>query len=172
MSPRTDELGLLTAADLHRAARVYLEHAYPSAAPPASAEKLVPPPDADLERWLMSDRVERRPEGVPFREVRAFEIRLGNLVYRHMKLRLSRLPRGGAFILSVDSHDAFLSVEPGSPDYLGLEELKVRNAAVARAIQSAWDREGLPTEHAFLRRKIEEARKSSGRRPAQGSSPV
>lgn len=145
---------------LRRAVRVYLDLAYPQGAPEPATEK-IPPADADLRAWLMSERVERDPPDAPFEEVRSFILRLGNAMYPHMKLRLSRPPRDSIYLLSVDAHDAFLHAEPGSPDHEALEQLKRHNAEVASAVMDAWNRAELPTEHNYLRERLRRGRSSA-----------
>ena len=138
---------------------LYLERAYVGA-PAASAEALMPPEEMDLGRWLMGQGVERDPSDAPLEQVRSFMLRLGNDLYPHMKLRLSRPPRSMLFVFSVDSQDAFLHAPPGSRDYEPLEELKRHNAALAESIQAAWDSENMPTERQYLRQKLQEARQA------------
>ena len=149
---------------IRAAIRVYLLHAYGGRCPPA-VEKLLPPDDDDPVDWLMSDAVERDPAGAPLGNVRSFALRLGNEVYPHMKLRLSRPPKDRVFLFSVDSHDAFLNAPPDSKDQKMLEDLKRHNAAVSAAVQAQWEKEGLPTERGYLRGKIREARGQSPTSP-------
>ncbi len=154
---------------LRDAIRVYLDIAYPQGAPASAAEK-IPSADASLRAWLMSDCVERDPPDAAFEEVRSFILRLGNAMYPHMKLRLSRPPRDSIYLFSVDAHDAFLHAEPGSPDHEALEELKRHNAEVAAAVMEAWNRTGLPTEHNYLRERLRRGR--SGRTDPPPGPPV
>jgi len=148
---------LPSAADIRRAVKLYLLHAY-GPEPPAAAGKFVPPDEFDPAEWLMSDLTERDPADAPLESIRSFALRIGNSAYPHMKLRLSRPPRDSVFLFSVDSHDAFLHAEADSPDSQGLERLKQHNAGVAAAVNAAWDAAGLATEPKYLRKKIEQAR--------------
>lgn len=162
----TSFLPLPSASDLRQAIDVYLDRTYGGAAPP-SAERFRPPGDFEPAEWLMGDAIEREPPDAAIDQVRWFALRIGNAQYPHMKLRLTRVPTDGVFVLNVDSHDAFLSAPPGSPDSAALEELKRHNATLAAAVISAWDAAGLLTERDFLRQKIRQARDAKvGSQPA------
>lgn len=148
---------------VRQAVLLYVQCAYgPSQSP--QAQKLVPPEQFETRDFLMSALVERDPSNAPLEQVRSFVLRLGNPVYPHMKLRISRPPRSEEFVFSVDSHDAFLSAKPGTADYDMLEQLKKHNAALAETILGAWEAQDLPTERSYLRRKLQQAReqKSNG----------
>jgi hypothetical protein len=158
---KNNPLLLPTATEIASLFDIYLEYAYEGNIPPAVSAKLtLPGIDAEVADWLMSDRTERTPPNVPIEEVRAFAVRLGNVVYPHMKLRFSRPPADDVLIASVDSHDAMLKAPEGSPDFAALEELKAFNAELGRKINSAWGEAKLLTEHEYLRRKIRQAKDS------------
>jgi len=146
---------------LREAIGIYLKCAYPQGVPPA-AERFMPPADADAGAWLMGDQVERAEPDASLQGVRSFALRIGNALYPHMKLRLSRAGDTGPYLLSVDSHDTFLCAPPGSPDRAELEALKRHNAAVASAAADAMDAAGLPTERNFLRERIRRATRNRG----------
>lgn len=146
------------ADQIRLAVRIYLDHAYGDQ-PPESAGKFIPPDGADPADWLMSDIAERSPADAPIEDVRSFALRIGNRLYPHMKLRLSRPPQKTVYLFSVDCHDAFLFAPAGSPDHEALEDLKRRNLEMAAAIGAAWEEVRLPTEHAYLREMIDEARR-------------
>jgi hypothetical protein len=156
-------LKLPSAEALRRAIEIFLDRAYGPSVPPRAA-RFLPPDDFDPARWLMSDVTERDPPDAPPANVRSFALRIGNARYPHMKLRLSRPPNDDTFVFSVDSHDAFLCAPAGSPDRQELEELKRHNAAVASAVLSAWDAEGLLTERNYLRQQIRQTRAENVRR--------
>lgn len=143
---------------LREAVSIYLAGAYPQGAPPA-AERFMPPPQGRPGEWLMSDLIERTPPGAALADVRSFALRIGNELYPHMKLRLSRIPAHGVYVLTVDSHDTILQAPPGSDDEAELMSLKRHNAAVAAAVAGAMDAAGLPTERNFLRERIRHARR-------------
>lgn len=142
---------------VRQAVLLYVRCAYGSA-PSPQAQKLIPPEQFDAGEFLMSALVERDPANAPPEQVRSFVLRLGNPVYPHMKLRISRPPRSEEFVFSVDAHDAFLSAKPGTSDYEMLEQLKKHNAALAETIIEAWEAQDLPTERSYLRRKLQQAR--------------
>ena len=142
---------------VRRAIELYLARAYPQGVPEA-AGKFQPSDGADPAEWLMGAWAERDPPDAPLENVRSFSLRIGNAKYPHMKLRLSRPPCEGMFLLSVDSHDAFLHAATDSPDCLALEELKRYNAEVASAVHADWDAAGLPTERSYLRGRLRRAR--------------
>jgi len=152
-NPENNTLHLPSAEDVARAVEIYLAKAYEGHPTPAS-ELFQIPAGADVAAWLMSDLVERSPDASQINQVRSFALRMGNRLYPHMKLRLSRPPNDTVFVFSVDTHDAMLKAPPGSEDYDMLEELKEHNASVAKAINIAWQQSGLLTEHVYLRQKI------------------
>lgn len=154
---------LPSAENIRLAIEVYLDRAYGGQVP-GPAERFRPPEGFDAASWLMSDVTEREPPDAPLSGVRSFALRIGNTKYPNMKLRLSRPPNEGVFVFSVDSHDAFLCADSQSADGEALEDLKRHNAAVAAAILSAWDADGLFTERKFLRQKIRQARGDTGAR--------
>ena len=156
--------GLPAPEEIRQAIELYLRHAYGPKGPPKVARYL-PPQGFQAPAWLMGELVERTPDDVPVEQVCSFALRLGNSAYPHMKLRLSRLPKQRVYLFTVDCHDAFLSAPPDTPDHQALEELKRRNAQVARAIRAALDKAHLPTERNYLREKIDQARR---RRSAHG----
>jgi hypothetical protein len=151
----TDDM-LPTPQEIALAVSIYVDLAYPQGLP-QPLRRLLPPPQ-DLQPWIMSDCVERTPPDAPLPVVRSFALRLGNSRYPHMKLRLSRPPRENRLVFSVDAHDAFLCAPKESADYEALEQLKRDNQALVSRISEAWDAAGLPTERAYLRQKIQQAR--------------
>ena len=143
------------------AIELYVELAY-EGEPSEAARALIPADNFEPREWLMRDPVERTPADASLPDVRSFALRLGNSTYPHMKLRLSRPPRHGRYVFSVDCHDACLCAPEGSPDHEALEELKRHNCEIAGAVNAALDRAGLPTERNYLREKIREARRPGG----------
>ena len=152
MSPKNS---LLPAADeVRRAVLAYIGRAFESR-PPASAERFLPPPDADIGDWLMSDVAERSPsDQADLADVRSFALRIGNGMYPNMKLRISRTPNGNGVVFHVDAHDAMLIAPAGSADHGPLQEVKSHNARLTAEITEAWEAEGLLTERAYLRQAI------------------
>jgi len=155
---------LPTREQILQAITIYLKHAY-GGDPPASIQELLPAEPFDPVAWIEGDQVERDPPSAPLEIVRSVAFRLGNVVYPHMKLRLSRPPQQPIFLFSVDSHDAVLKAKPGTPDHTMLEELKAHNAKISEAILTEWDTAGLPTERNYLRTLVEQTRKRLGPKP-------
>ncbi len=158
MSEKEQSSALPSSRQIRKAIKLYKQRAYANQWPGA-AEALLPPRKFDPAVYLMSESAERTPQGAKLPEVRSFALRLGNALYRHMKLRISRVPNHNTYLFSVDSHDAFLRAAVGSPEKSALDELKRHNAQVSAAILTDWDSAGLPTERSFLRGKIKEAQK-------------
>ena len=157
MAGRFQPEQLPTADQIRRAIELYLSKAY-DGPPPPSVQQLLPPERFETAAYLMSDSAERTPDTDNIQKVRSFALRLGNHMYRHMKLRISRPPRERVYVFTVDSHDEFLKAPPGSPDHRALEELKQHNGKVTAAVAAAWDAAKLPTERSFLRQKIRQAK--------------
>ncbi len=152
---RMSPLGM---SDVARAIELYLATAYGETVPEAIRERFLVPECMDLPTWLMTDVAERSPAEASFEDVRSFALRIGNAMYPHMKLRLSRPPGWSILILSVDAHDAMLQAPEGSADAAVLETLKANNARMVSEIMAAWEEAGLPTEKTFLRGQIEHCR--------------
>lgn len=147
-----------TPEQIRLAVDVYLHLAYPGGTPARLAGRLPPAGAFAPQAWLMTDAAERSPDSGEFALVRSFALRLGNVLYPNMKLRLSRPPAEDVLLLSVDSHDGFLQAPAGSADHTELESLKQHNAAIVSAVNAEWDRMNLPTERTYLRQKIRQAR--------------
>lgn len=118
----------------------------------------LPAEDSDRQKWLMSGFIEREPKAAPLEDVRSFALRLGNPLYPHMKLKLARVPAEQEFVFLVDTHDEFLEAPAGTAEHESVQELKRRNTALAAVILERLEAAGLPTEHSYLRRKIEQAK--------------
>jgi len=158
MAKTPSKAKLPTGEQIGQAVEEYISLAY-GGDPPEKIKSLLPRDNCHPESYLMGDKVERDRPAAGIDEVRSFTLRLGNPVYPNMKLRISRVPKGSSFVFSVDSHDAFLQAPPGSSDAELLRQVKDHNAGLARKIESAWDAAGLPTQKAYLRRKIRQARR-------------
>jgi hypothetical protein len=142
---------------LHKAIAAYIRLAYGDSPPPPAA-RLLPPRRGDSAEWLMSEAIERDPPDAPLDQVHCFIFRLGNRRYPHMKIRLTRPPGHERYVLSVDAHDVFLHAPPNSPDEAALEDLKRYNGRLSQEVLAEWDRLELPTERAYMRLLIEQAR--------------
>src|SRR5205823_9532597 len=82
-------------------------------------------------------------------------LRLGNAHYPHMKLQVQPWPNAAGFLLSVNTHDQVLSLDPNAADAAAFRELQVLNQRLKEAIEQAWDQAGLPTFLRYLREYIE-----------------
>lgn len=145
-SPEPPEFGL---DDLRRAVAIYLSLAYPGCEPPESVRRRLNWPDAaDLATLIANPPFERasKPGGAP-----VHALRLGNARYPHMKLQIQPWPTSSGAMLSVNTHDQVLGLDPEAVDAEGFRLLQSENARVKEAIEHAWDAEGLPTFLRYLR---------------------
>ena len=83
-------------------------------------------------------------------------LRLGNLRYPHMKLQIQPWPNEAGFMLSVNTHDQVLAIDPASSNAQAFRDLQAENQRLKEAIEAAWDEAGLPTFLSYLRRYIED----------------
>jgi hypothetical protein len=155
---------------LRRAVEIYLEHAYPSGQPPevvrrrlqwvdnVDATKLLTPPSFE--------RVAKSVDGKP----PIFALRLGNARYPHMKLQVQPWQNADGFLLSVNTHDQVLSLDPAASDAAAFRELQAENQRLKESIEAAWDGAGLPTFNRYLREYIEN-RAGSASSPAAAAKP-
>ena len=72
-----------------------------------------------------------------------------------MKLQVQPWPNADGFILSVNTHDQVLSFDPDASEAAAFRELQAENQRLKEAIETAWDRTGLPTFLRYLREYIE-----------------
>ncbi|WP_145268862.1 hypothetical protein [Tautonia plasticadhaerens] len=150
--PRSTE-GIVR-GDLERAIAIYMELAYPDS----------PPPEAVLRRLAWREAPGPVPLGGPPFEPSAsgpgqsatYSLRLGNASYPHMKLQVQPWPSPAGFLLSVNTHDQVAAPDPSSPDAEAFRALQAANQQVKTAIESAWERDGLPTFLAYLKDYIEQ----------------
>ena len=140
----------LSAGELRRAADLYLSIAYVSA----------PVPGAVLKRldWSPGKSLAELLSGPPFERVGTAKtgdaivaLRLGNSRYPHMKLQIQAWDSSDGFLLSVNTHDQVLSLDPNSPEAPAFQSLQAENQRTKEAIEQAWDAAGLPTFLRFLR---------------------
>src|SRR3954468_10378397 len=140
---------------LRQAVDTYMALAYPSGEPPeAVRRRLEWPPDVDAEALLTPPPFERAARPGPNRPP-IFALRLGNARYPHMKLQIQPWPNPAGFLLSVNTHDQVLSIDPNSPEAPVLRELQAENQRLKEAIEQAWDQAGLPTFLRYLREYLE-----------------
>jgi hypothetical protein len=100
-----------------------------------------------------------------------YALRLGNGQYPHMKLQIQPWPNGAGFLLSVNTHDQVLAIEPDSDDMPAFRALQAENQRLKEVIEQAWDDEGLPTFLRYLRDYISNrAVEGQGHGPPASSS--
>lgn len=130
--------------------------AYPGVEPPEVVRRrLTWDPGLDAESLLARPPFERagysKTNGAPI-----YALRLGNLRYPHMKLQIQPWPNHAGFMLSVNTHDQVLSLDPDTSDMPAFRELQAENQRLKEGIEQAWDDAGLPTFLRYLREYIEQ----------------
>ncbi|AGA30715.1 hypothetical protein [Singulisphaera acidiphila] len=160
MEPRepaiSDDLQGLRIDILRQALEIYLTQAYPAGSPPEVVRRRLAWP-SDVEPMTLLTRP-------PFERVGnagggaspIYALRLGNLRYPHMKLQIQPWPNEAGFMLSVNTHDQVLAIDPASSDAQAFRDLQAENQRLKEAIEAAWDKAGLPTFLSYLRRYIED----------------
>ncbi|MFO0951269.1 MAG: hypothetical protein U0835_08975 [Isosphaeraceae bacterium] len=153
---------------LRRAVAVYLDLSYPTGELPEVVRRRLEWPDGvDADQLL---------NGPPFERVgkdksggsSIYALRLGNAQYPHMKLQIQPWPNEAGFLLSVNTHDQILGLDPGAADLPAFRAVQSENQRIKEAIEEAWDRAGLPTFLRYLREYLE---KRTGTDHGPSSSP-
>lgn len=140
---------------LRQALEIYLVQAYPAGPPPEVVRRRLEwPSDVDPATLLARPPFERVGKagggGAPI-----YALRLGNLRYPHMKLQVQPWPNEAGFMLSVNTHDQVLAIDPAASDAQAFRDLQAENQKLKEAIEAAWDQAGLPTFLNYLRSYIE-----------------
>ena len=141
---------------LRQAVTTYLDLAYPGADPPGVVRRRL-----EWEPGLSAGDLLSRP---PFERAAAgkssgtpiYALRLGNARYPHMKLQIQPWPNPAGFMLSVNTHDQVLALDPGAQDMPAFRELQAENQKLKEQIEQAWDDAGLPTFLRYLREYIQQ----------------
>ncbi len=140
--------------DLDRAVSIYLERAYGAGPVPSAVRARVD--------WSPERSAQELFENQPFERAHSDEseglilaLRLGNLRYPHMKLQVQGWPNDDGYLLSVNTHDQVLTLEPGSFEYDACRELQEYNKVLKEGIEHAWDDAGLATFLRYLRDYLE-----------------
>lgn len=140
---------------LRRAVELYLSLAYPSKEPPESVKRRLEwPADVDAATLLTHSPFERATRPGSSRPP-VYALRLGNTRYPHMKLQIQPWPNAAGFMLSVNTHDQVLALDPNAADADAFRALQAENQKLKEAIEHAWDQAGLPTFLRYLRDYIE-----------------
>lgn len=151
MDPTSSEFPIVTAAALGQAVAIYLEKAYPSGAIPEPVRRRLQwttGPDECVHLGVPPfERANRPGPGVPT----IVAIRLGNDRYPQMKLQIQAWPHTVGYLLSVNTHDQLLSLNPDARDADAAREIQAFNQGLKEAIETAWEAAGLPTFLRYLR---------------------
>ena len=135
---------------LRRAVEIYLGIAYPASdPPPAVRRRLDWTPGLDAHDLLSGPPFER--VGKATTEKPIYALRLGNVRYPHMKMQIQPWDDRFGYLLSVNTHDHALALDPNSPDAAAFMALQAENQRLKVEIEQAWDEAGLPTFPRYLR---------------------
>jgi hypothetical protein len=148
--PTVDNLGHVRLDGLRRAIDLYLGIAYPTSSIPEPVRKRLDWDESRSPEDLLTkspfEKVGKGPSGCPI-----VALRLGNFRYPHMKLQIQPWDSPQGFLLSVNTHDQVLALNPDAPDAEAYRSLQAENQRVKESIELAWDDAGLPTFHRYLR---------------------
>ena len=141
---------------LRQAVQTYLGLAYPGGEiPDVVGRRLDWPPGTDADILLNHPPFERSGKSKTTGSS-IYSLRLGNVRYPHMKLQVQPWPNDAGFLLSVNTHDQVLSLEPSTADLPAFRELQDYNQKLKEEIEQAWDETGQPTFLRYLREYIEQ----------------
>jgi hypothetical protein len=147
---------------LRDAVALYLTIAYAGCEPPEVVRRrLAWPPEADAETLLSHPPFERAGKSKTT-GTSIFALRLGNARYPHMKLQIQPWPNSAGFLLSVNTHDQVLSLDPDTADMPAFRDLQAENQRLKEAVEHAWDEAGLPTFLRYLREYIRDRAAHAG----------
>lgn len=156
---------LIRPEDVLRALDIFLAHAWPKGnAPHCAAAEQSPGISLSSLFHLMEDESRQGLDDGSAANAR-FVLRIGNHLYPHMKFVVEQNCVGSSFYFMADSHDACLPA-PSANDIEAWEDLRRRNAAIKRSIESAWEVAGLPTLQSVRRRtsgRLTAAKSEAGR---------
>ena len=136
---------------LRSAVEIYIRIAYEGCTPPETTRRRMNwPVEVTAAELLNAPPFERagknKSNGSPI-----YALRLGNSKYPHMKLQIQPWPNSSGFMLSVNTHDQVLAVDPTLCDQPAFRELQSANQRFKETIEQAWDDSGLPTFLRYLR---------------------
>ena len=160
------ELSDLRIDVLRQAVAIYLDRAYAGRELPEVVKRRLQWPEGVDAAALLSrppfETIGRIGTGAPT----IFALRLGNARYPHMKLQVQPWPNAAGFLLSVNTHDQILALNPGTADAEAFRALQAENQEVKEAIETAWDEGGLPTFLRYLRDYIQDQQPEGEAAPA------
>jgi hypothetical protein len=155
----------LQIARLRQAVDIYLSFAYPSCpVPPAVLRRLEWSAGLDASELLTHSPFERASRSAEH-HAPVYALRLGNLRYPHMKLQIQPWTHADGFLLSVNTHDQVLGLDPNAPDAQLFRELQAENQQIKELIEQAWEDAGLPTFHRYLREYMKDRPSSASPTP-------
>ena len=140
---------------LKQAVDIYLSLAYPGVEPPEVVRNRL--------GWNSALSAETLLTLPPFEKsgmnktsgALIYALRLGNVKYPHMKLQIQPWPNQDGFMLSVNTHDQALALDPNAADMPAFRDLQAENQRLKEVVELAWDQAGLPTFLRYLREYIE-----------------
>lgn len=154
--PGQNELDSLSIDILRQAVGIFMSLAYPGSDPPESVRRrLLWDSARDTETLLQSSPFERAGKSKSNGSL-IYALRLGNARYPHMKLQIQPWPNRAGFMLSVNTHDQVLALDPNSSDMAAFRDLQSENQRLKEQIEQCWDEAGLPTFLRYLRDYIEQ----------------
>ena len=155
---------------LRQAVAIYMKLAYGDHEPPEVVRRRLEwGPGLDAEALLSEPPFERAGKSKTTGTA-IYALRLGNAVYPHMKLQIQPWANEAGFLLSVNTHDQIVSIEPDSADMPAFRALQTQNQRFKEVIEQAWDEAGMPTFLRYLRDYISK-RAAEGAAPPAGDRP-
>lgn len=156
---------------LRQAVDTYMKRAYPEGPPPdVVRRRLEWDPVLEAEALLNQPPFERAGKSKSTGTT-IYALRLGNHRYPHMKLQIQPWANHAGFMLSVNTHDQVLALDPHSSDMSAFRSLQAENQKLKEEIEQAWDDAGLPTFLRYLRDYISQ-RSADAQAPAPGQQGV
>jgi hypothetical protein len=149
------ELASLRLNTLRQAVALYMSRAYPVGDPPEVVCRRLDWPDGVDASTLLTHAPFERANRPGTNALPVYALRLGNARYPHMKLQVQPWPNSDGFLLSVNTHDQVLSIDPASSDAEAFRALQGENQRLKESIEQAWDDAGLPTFVRYLKDYLE-----------------
>ncbi|QEH38085.1 hypothetical protein OJF2_66830 [Aquisphaera giovannonii] len=149
--PEAGGLGELRTESLLRSVEVYLGIAYPSGKIPETVRRRLAWPEGPITGATLAKPPFEKSGRAADGSTPIFALRLGNERYPHMKLQIQPWTNHAGFLLSVNTHDQVAGLDVGTADAQAFRELQAENQRMKEAIESAWEKAGLPTFLQYLR---------------------